>query len=445
MFRPCSHHLLKPLLHPHPKNPKWRSKQGEIEAFRVLPILHPYFSLVVPLLCLKKYYIYSMTLIKYSALVSGIQGKLNGSVLSTGRSGAVLYNRPRQRKQPTASQLAVRGGFKSATDFWNAATDLQKEDWNTIALANPVPNRFGDLVSLSGYAYYKKMSALLNPLSPGSFIVADTVSAAPYQFTPDTVSADFALTDEGFVISNLSANATTSNDSTESNNWNLYISLPIPQFGAPYFKTWYLVGSGTLANSIGSLEPISFDVSESIQPSGWFTFEGAKHYIKAICFLPEKGQISVDQIWEIESSLVPPVSWPSFTFPADPGEQQYLITGASSGYWTIAFTWDVPTVVPSTTYIEVEFAQAQLGTVPPDPYFYLTGFTSGISAIGSPNYLYPYMATTPEDAADIYLSAYGSLPGVSPDYYIPCRARLYDSLEGTYGPYIYYMNEISGI
>lgn len=251
-----------------------------------------------------------MAQIQYTGLVSGMQGKLNGSVLSRGRSGNVIYKRPVQRLAPTPAQLGTRALFSAVAAAWRLLTTEERLDWGVIAAANPLPNRFGDLVEVSGYAYFQRMQTLATPFLSPVPLAPDLSADSVYEFSTVSAACDIELTDEGFLLTNVEALGESLNDSPTANQWNLYISLPVPDFGLPYFKTWYLIGQGTFSPGLGSAAALNFDVASVLLSTGFRSFDGAMHLLKGVCFIPDQGGVSVEQIWNFLPTWSPADTFP---------------------------------------------------------------------------------------------------------------------------------------
>ena len=87
------------------------------------------------------------------------------------------------------------------------------------------------------------------------------------------------------------------NDSPTPNLANLYISLPVSSLESPYFKTWYLISQREFEAGLGTEAELDFSPGSSLMPIGFYTFPGALHLFKGVCFIPNQGEISVEQIW----------------------------------------------------------------------------------------------------------------------------------------------------
>jgi hypothetical protein len=390
------------------------------------------FSGVVVVLFKLLYYFVHMAVIQFTGLVSGIQGKLNGSVLSKGRNGQVIYNRPTQRKEPTAAQLNIRAGFSAASYYWNDFTTQQKLDWDQIAEDNPVSDRFGNPTILSGFDYFKRMMQLAYPYGTNSGISPDLSGDPVYEHTPISAQANFSITDQGYQIDSFEVIFETINDSPEPNLVNLYISLPVRDNTRPYFRTWYLVKQFQVAASLGASEQVILDGTDILMPSGWRTFDGTPQLFKTVAFIPSQGGVSVEQIYPFIMSGQAPVVFPGFNWPRDIGEQEpYLDSG--NLYWTLGWSWDVFTPNWADFQLLIQWAPDQPTQAPVNEGDWGDLIVTGIANISPGNALYPAFQIPPYYAGSVYQAEFG-LPTYT--NYIPIRAKLRDIATSQEGDWV---------
>lgn len=374
-----------------------------------------------------------MAQIQYTGLVSGMQGKLNGSVLSRGRSGNVIYKKPVQRLAPTAAQLEVRAGFSAAATAWNSLTTGEQTDWATISDENPLPDRFGVPRIVSGYAYFKRMMALRYPTAGGSPLIANLAGNAAYEFETGTFGAEMTLTDEGYQVNFAALEAETISDSPVANFYNLYISLPVPNAVNPYFRTWYLVTQGTFGASLGIGATLDFVSGPRTLPSGFRSFDGALHLWKGITFLPGQGSVSVEQIWSGVASWVGPVTFPVFSYP---GDMPSISVDGSNGifdyYW---FSTEKAAIQADFTF-QTEWAPAQADTSPPDEGDWFAPASTGVSGSGGPTTVIPTVPGGPNGWYDPWYAEVSSSLVVGVTVWAPIRARLIHIGSGAEGPWV---------
>lgn len=131
-----------------------------------------------------------MAVIQYSALVTQLRGKLGGSQFNKGHSGYSLQRKSTPTIRQTPAQLARRQIMSLVQRSWKEETAERKNQAAQAAISNPVYNRLGQQVILSGYNHYVKMMfwrLLRNPLDPentiGAQIYTTPVNSAQVSFT----------------------------------------------------------------------------------------------------------------------------------------------------------------------------------------------------------------------------------------------------------------------
>lgn len=114
-----------------------------------------------------------MARIKYSALVSDMRNKLNGSVLSKNRAGSYVRNKTTPVNPQTSFQQAVRQRLGALSAQWGALTAPQRSSWTSATSSFPYTDIFGDKKELDGKSLFVKLNSnLANIGSP-------TITTAP--------------------------------------------------------------------------------------------------------------------------------------------------------------------------------------------------------------------------------------------------------------------------
>ena len=106
-----------------------------------------------------------MAKVKYSALVSDMRNKLNGSVLSKNRAGNYIRNKVTPVNPQTAAQQANRQQLGSMSSAWNGLTESQRQSWRGAVASFPYTDIFGDRKELDGKSLMIKLN--LNLLNAG--------------------------------------------------------------------------------------------------------------------------------------------------------------------------------------------------------------------------------------------------------------------------------------
>lgn len=105
-----------------------------------------------------------MALVKYTAAVDAISGKLNGNVFSKNKGGAYLRSRGQVLNPDTNLQRTVRGAFGAISRMWGQLTQSQREGWNNGAQNFPYQNRLGDTKIYSGKTLFQKLNQNLSAI-----------------------------------------------------------------------------------------------------------------------------------------------------------------------------------------------------------------------------------------------------------------------------------------
>lgn len=192
-----------------------------------------------------------MAKVKFSALVSEMRNKLNGSVFSKNRAGNYLRNKVTPVNPQTSFQTAVRSALTAASQAWRALTEAQRTAWNNAVSNFTGTDIFGDVKTPSGINLQNKLylnantiggTPLTTPPSPGVSVAAPDVTivtdSAPQTFT---VSSPLAAVPAGesWVIS------ATENSSPGINNFKgkyrvvavLPAATPLPYAGIAAYTT----------------------------------------------------------------------------------------------------------------------------------------------------------------------------------------------------------------
>lgn len=93
-------------------------------------------------------------LIKFSGLVSGVSGKLNGSKLYKGRSGSVMSNKVKPKNPNTPGQIAQRAFLRYYSGLFASLLIAGIIAWNDAGAQLTKKNRVGDSHKIAGFNLY---------------------------------------------------------------------------------------------------------------------------------------------------------------------------------------------------------------------------------------------------------------------------------------------------
>ena len=99
-----------------------------------------------------------MGLIKYSGLLTGIWGKLNGSVFTRNKSGDIIKNKTTPRNPQSSDQCDNRSSLSYLSRKWRLLDEDQRRDWNALALTITNYNYFGDAYNPSGFNLFCRLN-----------------------------------------------------------------------------------------------------------------------------------------------------------------------------------------------------------------------------------------------------------------------------------------------
>jgi len=119
-----------------------------------------------------------MARIKFGAIIVDTRGSIGGTTIKWTRAGAVMQTHSYARNRLTPLTALQRERLSTFGQQWySTLTEEQRTDWRAFALANPLPNTWGDDYPLSGIAQYVRTNLSL------AAIDATPLSDAPTDLT----------------------------------------------------------------------------------------------------------------------------------------------------------------------------------------------------------------------------------------------------------------------
>lgn len=131
--------------------------------------------------------------IKFSALVSDMRGKLNGSVASRNRGGSYLRNKTTPVNPQTPAQQVIRSIFGAISSQWRSLAEPVRESYRQGADQFPYIDIFGDSRHLSGSQLFQRVNMNIVKLEGDIKTTAFTAPSAFPAF-PDQVEMDIVAT-----------------------------------------------------------------------------------------------------------------------------------------------------------------------------------------------------------------------------------------------------------
>lgn len=131
-----------------------------------------------------------MALIKLTAIVDNISGKLNGTVFAKNKGGNYMRSKSKPSNPKTAAQMAVRAQFGTISAAWKNLTEGARSAWRESASNFPYINRLGDSKILSGFALHQKLNTNLDLIGE-DMLTFPPEPQSPVNFTGITVTAAY--------------------------------------------------------------------------------------------------------------------------------------------------------------------------------------------------------------------------------------------------------------
>lgn len=149
-----------------------------------------------------------MALIKLTAIVDNISGKLNGTVFANNKGGHYMRSKSKPTNPQTAEQSLRRSVFASIASSWRELNQGQRNAWDQAAQDFPYTNRLGDTKILSGFSLHQKLNTnltlvdqtaeLAGPPSPqGVGSVIGAIGSFILPTLPDSPLSEIELEMEG--------------------------------------------------------------------------------------------------------------------------------------------------------------------------------------------------------------------------------------------------------
>lgn len=141
-----------------------------------------------------------MALIKTTAIVDAISGKLQGTVFAKNKGGDYMRGRGKVLQPDTPAQMAARGLFGAISAAFALLLRSQIEQWKDFATLHPYTNRLGDQRVLTAKAMFQKVNtnlALANAQTAGAIT---TLDVPPVWLGVPFIDADSVLARYPFTI-----------------------------------------------------------------------------------------------------------------------------------------------------------------------------------------------------------------------------------------------------
>ncbi len=131
-----------------------------------------------------------MAKIVFGGGVSQASGKIGGTVYARNKGGSYSRNFVIPTNPQTAKQSAQRNLLAIKSAAWRSLTNEQRDSWISWADENPILDRLGNSIILSGAQAYNKIN--MNRTNAGDAATQSTTPSTA-EFTADVIDASGAL------------------------------------------------------------------------------------------------------------------------------------------------------------------------------------------------------------------------------------------------------------
>lgn len=131
-----------------------------------------------------------MAIIKPGPMIAEARGKIGGLIFSRNGGGLYVKSWAAPTNPMSTRQTDVRMDFANLVDDWEARlTSGERTDWNDWAEMNPIINRLGEQITISGLNWFIRMNA---PRLQAGLVVVDT---PPVGTATGLLDTTFAVSD----------------------------------------------------------------------------------------------------------------------------------------------------------------------------------------------------------------------------------------------------------
>jgi hypothetical protein len=185
-----------------------------------------------------------------------LSGSIGGWTFSHNRGGRYVRQRVVPTNPSSAKQQLARASLSSSAKLWTTLTAVQRSQWAVYAQEHPVPNRLGEMITLSGFGWYCRANGLLRSIGL-------TVRSIP----PDLETPPSLLTASGVIVAG-GATVTVSYTATPlaaGHYLVLWQAPPSPGVTNPNFAQARLCGASAAAAASPQVMPLAMVIGTTNQ------------------------------------------------------------------------------------------------------------------------------------------------------------------------------------
>lgn len=132
-----------------------------------------------------------MPKVKFTALVSDMKGKANGSVFASNNGGTYFRTNKTGGGRKSLAWAANKNDFANISGQWKSLTDEQKQAWKDARTLYPTTNAFGDVRIPTAYELYMRLNGVLSAAGLDLLTTPETPRSMP-----DAADIDIVIPDQ---------------------------------------------------------------------------------------------------------------------------------------------------------------------------------------------------------------------------------------------------------
>lgn len=183
-----------------------------------------------------------MARLKLSALVSSMEGSLNGSSIHTGKGGVFLRNKSYPKQSNSKARINSVNQFSSLVQAWSSLTATQKNAWNDFTRKYAEKTKNGDTYNPGGYAHFLAVNRLRASAELPTLTDPGTYTGEPYSLNFSVSEFFIRINPTENIIQSLVLDVNLSGNTTNACSFVLSISQPLGKTSSRNFGTMYPIG-----------------------------------------------------------------------------------------------------------------------------------------------------------------------------------------------------------
>jgi hypothetical protein len=171
-------------------------------------------------------------LAKLGGLVAEVAGSMGGATFQRNPNGTIIRSKPLPTYRSSPYSAEARRRLQAVNLLWRTLTPTQRGDWDTFAATQSWYNRFGDVITGTGYMAFLRnnLATFSSKSDKQSVAVQSTYPTTTNAIVPNTPEFYYDIATNRIYLGSLDAN-------TDGNTTiYLYTGPPVPAGRSAYYN-----------------------------------------------------------------------------------------------------------------------------------------------------------------------------------------------------------------